>query len=192
MPNVYFIAGCNGAGKTTASFTLLPEMLDCKEFVNADNIALGISPFQPQFVSFEAGRVMLQRIEHLVRIKADFAIETTLSSRNYLLKIKDWKKEGYELILVFFWLNNPALAIKRIEDRVKKGGHSVPEEIVIRRYFRGIKNLFNYYIEESNYWLVIDNSMETPEIISEGIKDVEIEIFNQQIWSKIKEIYNAK
>ncbi|MFH1195496.1 MAG: zeta toxin family protein [bacterium] len=97
MPNIYFVAGCNGAGKTTASFTMLPEMLECKEFVNADNIASGISPFQPERVSFEAGRVMLQRIEQLVKTKVDFAIETTLSSRNYLRKIIEWKNRDMKL-----------------------------------------------------------------------------------------------
>jgi predicted ABC-type ATPase len=192
LPNIYLIAGCNGAGKTTASNTMLPEMLECKEFVNADSIAAGISPFQPESVSFEAGRFMLQRIEQLVKAKVDFAIETTLSSRNYLLKVKEWQKQGYEVILIFFWINSPSLAIERIKDRVKKGGHSVPKEIVIRRYYRGIKNLFKYYLQICDYWLVIDNSRESPDIVVEGNKDLELEIFNKQIWSTIKEIYNEK
>ncbi len=192
MPNIYLIAGCNGAGKTTASNTMLPGMLKCKEFVNADSIAAGISPFQPESVSFEAGRVMLQRIEQLVKAKVDFAIETTLSSRNYLLKVKEWQKQGYEIILIYFWINSPSLAIERIKDRVKKGGHSVPEEIVIRRYYRGIKNLFKYYLQICDYWFVIDNSGTSPEIVAEENKDLELIIFNKQIWSTIKEIYNGK
>ncbi len=192
MSIIYLIAGCNGAGKSTASYTLLPEILECKEFVNADSIAAGISPFQPESVSFEAGRVMLHRIDHLVKSNVDFAIETTLSSRNYLLKVKEWQKQGFEIIMIYFWLNSPALAIERIRDRVNKGGHSVPGDIVIRRYYRGIKNLFNYFIPICDYWLVVDNSQESPEIISEGIKDLELEIFNEQIWTTIKEVYYEK
>ena len=192
MPKIYLIAGCNGAGKSTVSFTMLPEMLECKEFVNADNIAAGISPFQPESVSFEAGRVMLQRIEQLVKNRVDFAIETTLASRNYFVKVKDWQAKGFEVNLIYFWLNDPLLAIERISDRVKKGGHSVPYEIVIRRYYRGIKNLFNYFISNCDYWLVVDNSKESPEMISEGIKNVELEVFNEQIWAAIKEIYRGK
>ena len=155
MPKVYLIAGCNGAGKTTASLTLLPEMLECKEFVNADNIAAGISPSQPDKVAFEAGRLMLKRINDLIDMKIDFAIETTLSSRNYISKIKEFQKKDYEVVLIYFWLNTPILAIERIKERVKKGGHFIPDEIVNRRYYRGINNLLKYFIPLSDYWLVL-------------------------------------
>src|ERR1035441_9726985 len=111
MPTVYIVSGCNGAGKTTASYTVLPEMLHCKEFVNADSIALGLSPFQPEKAAFEAGRIMLQRINHLIKNKDDFAFETTLSTKSYEQKIKECKKNGYEIILIFFWLSSPELAI---------------------------------------------------------------------------------
>lgn len=104
MPNLYIIAGCNGAGKTTASYTVLPEMLNCKEFVNADEIAKGLSPFQPETVSFEAGRIMLHRIRELMNSKIDFAFETTLSTRSYYSLINKAKAEGYTIILFFFWL----------------------------------------------------------------------------------------
>jgi predicted ABC-type ATPase len=192
MSNIYFIAGCNGAGKSTVAYTLLPEILDCKEFVNADIIAAGLSPFYPEGVAFESGRIMLQRIEHLVKNKIDFAIETTLSSRNYLFKIAEWQKQGYEIILIYFWLNSPLLAIERVKDRVKKGGHFVPEDIIVRRYFRGIKNLFKRFIPVCNYWMVVDNSKENPEIICEGIKNLELEIFNEQIWATINNLYHEK
>jgi predicted ABC-type ATPase len=192
LPNIYLVAGCNGAGKTTASHTMLPEMLECMEFVNADSIAAGISPFQPESASFEAGRIMLQRIEQLIKSKIDFAIETTLSSKNYLSKAKEWQKQGYEIILIFFWLNSPSLAIERIAERVRKGGHFIPGDIVIRRYHRGLKNLFNHFIPLSDYWLLIDNSKESPIIIAEGIKDIELEIFYEDIWTKLKEHYNEK
>jgi predicted ABC-type ATPase len=189
MPVIYLVAGCNGAGKSTASFSMLPEILKCKEFINADNIAAGLSPFQPESVSFEAGRVMLKRIDQLVRIRVDFAIETTLSSRNYLLKVPEWKKQGYQVIMVYFWLINPELALERINDRVKKGGHSVSNDIVLRRYYRGIKNLFDYFIPVCDYWLIVDNSTEIPVIICEGINDLEFEVFNLQIWTQIKGSY---
>jgi len=98
----------------------------------------------------------------------------------------------FEVNLIYFGLNDPLLAIERISDRVKKGGHSVPKEIVVRRYYRGIKNLFNYFISICDYWLVVDNSKENPEMISEGIKNVELEVFNEQIWATMKEIYYGK
>src|SRR5436190_12347489 len=109
MPNLYVIAGCNGAGKTTTSYTVLPEMLNCKEFVNADEIAKGLSPFQPETVSFEAGRIMLHRIDDLLKAKHDFAFETTLSTRSYVNTIRKAQESGYEVTLLYFWLNTPEL-----------------------------------------------------------------------------------
>ncbi|NBT16572.1 MAG: hypothetical protein EBS95_09545, partial [Chitinophagia bacterium] len=108
--NLYIIAGCNGAGKTTASFTILPSILDCREFVNADEIAKGLSPFQPELVSFEAGRIMLHRIEELVRSGEDFAFETTLASKIYKGRIRAAQAQGYRVILLFFWLRDAELA----------------------------------------------------------------------------------
>src|SRR5690606_12894096 len=112
MPNLYIIVGCNGAGKTTASYTVLPERLDCKEFVNADNIAAGLSPFNPQGVALEAGRIMLSRIQELIEEKADFAFETTLATRSYVSLIKRAKTFGYKTVLLYFWLDSPDHAIK--------------------------------------------------------------------------------
>ena len=185
MPKLYIIGGCNGAGKTTASYTMLPEMLNCKEFVNADSIASGISPFQPESVAFKAGRLMLKRINRLIKNKADFGIETTLSTRSYAQKIKECKKLGYEVILVFFWLYSPELAIQRVKERVKKGGHSVPENVIRRRYKRGLKNLFSKFMSLSDYWLVIDNSQTNPLIVSEGIETEVKFVYNKKIWSHI-------
>lgn len=122
--NLYIIAGCNGAGKTTASFSILPEMLDCKEFVNADEIAKGLSPFQPEKVAFEAGRIMLQRIDQLLNNNETFAFETTLSTRSYKNKITEAKQSGYTVILLFFWLQNIELAKERVKIRVAEGGHN--------------------------------------------------------------------
>lgn len=121
MPNIFIIAGCNGAGKTTASFTILPEMLDCKEFVNADEIAKGLSPFQPESVSFQAGRIMLERIDELLKSGVDFAFETTLTTLSYLNTIKLARENGYTISLLYFWLNDVNLAVERVKERVNEG-----------------------------------------------------------------------
>ena len=118
VPNLYIISGCNGAGKTTASFTILPEMLDCNEFVNADEIAKGLSPFQPEKVSFQAGRIMVERIDELLKSGVDFAFETTLTTLSYLNTIKAAKKKGYSVTLLYFWLNDVNLAIECVKTRV--------------------------------------------------------------------------
>lgn len=142
---LYIIGGCNGAGKTTASFTILPDILDCKEFVNADEIAKGLSPFQPEMVSLEAGRIMLNRIDELITQGVNFAFETTLSTRSYRGKIDEARKKGYRITLLFFWLQNTELAIERVNIRVLEGGHYIDPEVIERRYSRGIKNLFDIF-----------------------------------------------
>jgi predicted ABC-type ATPase len=190
MPNLYIISGCNGAGKTTASFTVLPEMLDCREFVNADEIARGLSPFQPEKVAIEAGRIMLQRIDELLKKQEDFAIETTLATRSYVQTIKKAMEKGYNVTLVYFWLNSPQLAIARVKRRVTEGGHNIPEEIIRRRYKKGIHNLFKLFIPICDYWIIIDNSQKPYIIVAEGQEDQELNIQNEQIWNKLKTLSN--
>ena len=190
MPNLYIISGCNGAGKTTASFTVLPEMLDCREFVNADEIARGLSPFQPEKVAVEAGRIMLQRIDELLKKQEDFAIETTLATRSYVKTIQKAKENGYNVALVYFWLSSPELAIARVKRRVTEGGHNIPEEVIRRRYKKGIHNLFKLFIPICDYWILIDNSQNPYEIIIEGEEDQELNIQNEQIWNKLKILSN--
>jgi predicted ABC-type ATPase len=145
--NLYIIAGSNGAGKTTASFTVLPEILECKEFVNADEIAKGLSPFQPEKVAFEAGRIMLNRIDELIKKEENLAFETTLSTKTYKQKIQFAKQNGYNTTLLFFWLQNTELAKERVKIRVNEGGHNIPKDVIERRYINGIKNLFDIYLE---------------------------------------------
>ena len=116
MPNLYIIAGCNGAGKTTASLTILPDILNCKEFVNADNIAAGISPFNVEGVAIEAGRIMLHRIDELLSLGVDFAIETTLATRSYVGLVHRAKGMGYNVSLIYIWLNSPELALQRVAE----------------------------------------------------------------------------
>ena len=186
VPNLYIISGCNGAGKTTASFTLLPAMLDCKEFVNADEIAKGISPFQPDSVSLQAGRIMIERIEELLNTGVDFAFETTLTTLSYVNTIKTAKEKGYSVSLLYFWLNDVNLAIERVKTRVSEGGHNIPEEVIRRRYFRGVYNLTNKFIDICDYWIVINNSSRPFTFIAEGQSSLEIKIHDTIIWEQIK------
>lgn len=127
MPELYIIAGPNGAGKTTAAKIILPEVLNVKEFVNADEIAKGLSPFNPEGVAIQAGKIMLQRIEQLIDSKETFAIETTLTTITYIKTIELVKALGYTVTLFYVWLNSPLLAIERVRMRVAQGGHNIPQ-----------------------------------------------------------------
>ncbi len=184
MPKLFIVSGCNGAGKTTASYTILPEILNCKEFVNADTIAYGLSPFAPEKAAIAAGRVMLERVKELLSAGQDFAIETTLATRTYVNLVKEAQERGYVVTLLFFWLNMPSLAVERVKLRVKSGGHNVSEEKIRRRYDMGISNLFKLYIPICEYWLIIDNS-NSPILISEGGKDIVTKIHNKTLFNQL-------
>lgn len=188
MPTIFIIAGCNGAGKTTASFTALPDLLNIKEFVNADEIARGLSPFQPETVSIDAGRIMLARIAELVGENRDFAFETTLATRSFAGLCARASKRGYEICLVFLWLDSAELAIERVKQRVSEGGHSIPEETIIRRYHSGIKNFFTLYQDRVDYWMFIDNSGVNQELVAEGKFGEAVTVYNESKWEKIKKI----
>jgi predicted ABC-type ATPase len=185
MPNLYIIAGCNGAGKTTASYKILPKIFDCKEFVNADSIAAGLSPLNAENVAIEAGRIMLHRINQLMEEKVDFAFETTLSTRSYVSLVKKAQESGYQITLLYFWLPSPQMAIERVAKRVSQGGHNIPEEVVIRRYYRGLQNLMNLYINICNVWMVINNVNAFPDMVAEGGLEVDTIIENTDIWDVI-------
>jgi predicted ABC-type ATPase len=187
MPNLYIIAGCNGAGKTTASFTILPEILDCREFVNADIIAADISPLNPESVAFEAGRMMLRKIHCLLEERVDFAFETTLATRSYVSLIKDAKTKGYEVILLYYWLRSPTFAKVRVASRVAEGGHNIPFDVIERRFYRGISNLLNLYIPICDHWLVIDNMNTSPEEIIVGSFNKVKMAINTYIWDIIQQ-----
>ncbi|MBO5466124.1 MAG: zeta toxin family protein [Prevotella sp.] len=184
--DLYIISGCNGAGKTTASYTVLPEILQCKEFVNADEIAKGLSPFNPESVAIEAGRLMLQRIESLLERKETFSIETTLATKSYINLVRKAQKNGYSVHLIFFWLETPELAIQRVAERVSKGGHNIPVDIIRRRYVAGICNLFNIFMDEVDSWMIYDNSQSPRDFIAKGGRMVKFEIFSELVFNKIK------
>jgi len=184
--NLYIIAGCNGAGKTTASFTILPEALNCKEFVNADEIAKGLSPFQPEKVAFESGRIMLKRINELLESKQDFAFETTLSTKSYKQKVIEAQNKKYKVTLLFFWLETVELAIERVKTRVLEGGHNIDNETIKRRYYRGIKNLFEIYLPIVDEVMIFDNSLESPDLIAIKSKEKEMNVFNVSKFNSLK------
>ena len=184
--NLYIISGCNGAGKTTASYTVLPEILNCKEFVNADEIARGLSPFNPSSVAIEAGKLMLQRIEELLKRNETFSIETTLATRSYVNLVKQAQEQGYSIRLLFFWLSTPELAVKRVAERVSKGGHDIPQDIIRRRYVAGINNLFKLFMPIVNYWAIFDNSETPRRKVAIGGKDSQTEIVNIDLYNNIK------
>ncbi|MBQ9286668.1 MAG: zeta toxin family protein [Bacteroidaceae bacterium] len=169
--HLYIIAGCNGAGKTTASFTVLPEMLGCREFVNADEIAKGLSPFNPEGVAIQAGRLMIDRIIHLLKEGETFAFETTLATRSYVKLIQRAQKRGYFVTLLFFSLSSPEQAVARVAKRVSQGGHNIPTDVILRRYDAGLQNFFQLYTPIVDYWTLYDNSAIPGEKIAYGWRD---------------------
>jgi predicted ABC-type ATPase len=165
-PTVYVIAGPNGAGKTTFASEFLPDFVKCREFLNADLIAAGLSPFAPEAQNVRAGRLLLERIRELAKERKDFGFETTLSGRTYVKLLTDMKAGGYCIILFFLWLPNAVMAVDRVEHRVAAGGHSVPSEDVRRRYEAGMQNLFRLYRPILDEWWLYDASRLPPRLIA--------------------------
>jgi predicted ABC-type ATPase len=191
MPkNLYIISGCNGAGKTTASFTILPEILDCREFVNADEIARGLSPFQPEKVAIQAGRVMLNRIENLLDENCNFAFETTLATRSYRDTILRAQAAGYNVTLLFFWLQTVELAKQRVQIRVAEGGHNIDAEVIERRYLSGIRNLFDIYLPIADRIWIFDNSEGKHELIARKTKQSDLVIIDGGKFNSLQQYHD--
>lgn len=188
MPRLYIISGCNGSGKTTASYSLLPEMLECSEFVNSDEFAKGLSPFNPEKASIQASRYMLMKIRYLLKKRSDFAIETTLATRTLLKTAKMAQDVGYTVTLLYFWLNSPELAVERVKARVEAGGHNIPEDTIRRRYNVGIAYFFNYYAPICERWILADNSQIPFRVIAEGSRNDAINIRDKETYDKIVKI----
>jgi len=191
LKRLFRISGCNGAGKTTASYSILPEMLGCDEFVNADEIARGLSPFNPESAAIQSGRLMLQRINRLLDECRDFAFETTLSTKSHRNIIKKAQQLGYQVTLLFFWLHTPELAIKRVEIRVKEGGHFISEEVIRRRYINGLRNFFNIFEPIVDEWMLIDNSGEPYEIIAIKSNSTQL-VRKKDRWESLSNQFNTK
>ncbi len=183
--NLYIIAGCNGAGKTTASLTILPEVLHCREFINADEIAKGLSPLNPESVAVQAGKLMLQRFEYLLKSGETFAVETTLATKTYIKKIKQAQAKGYTVTLLFFSLDSTELAIDRVKYRVQEGGHNIPTDTIKRRYAMGLKYLFDDYLPIVDNAYIYDNSKKELELLAEKI-DNELVIYQSQHYERLK------
>ena len=188
MPRLYIISGCNGAGKTTASYTMLPEMLECSEFVNSDEFAKGLSPFNPEKASIQASRYMIMKIRYLLERRLDFGIETTLATRTLLKTVRRAQAEGYSVTLLYFWLNSPDLAVSRVAARVETGGHNIPEETIRRRYRVGIDYFFYDYAPLCERWILADNSQIPFRVIAEGSKNDLITIKDEATYEKIRQI----
>ena len=162
-PNIYIVAGPNGVGKTTFMEEFLPNYADCLHFVNADLIAAGLSPFSPESAAIKAGKLVLEEIDRHIDYGHDFAFETTLAGKSYVRLLKEVREKGYRIHLFFLWLQEVDLAIKRIEMRVKAGGHDVPTLDVKRRFYRGVYNLFHLYRPLLDFWMLFDNSGTIPQ-----------------------------
>ena len=185
MPRLFIISGCNGSGKTTASYAVLPELLGCSEFVNSDEFAKSLSPFSPEKASVGASRFMLLKMRLLLERKADFAIETTLATRSMLKMIKDAQKEGYFVTILYLWLNSPDLAVARVKARVAAGGHNIKEETIRRRYSVGLHYLFRDFMPLCDRWILCDNSEDRLEVVAEN-SGSGLTVRNPEKFGKIK------
>jgi len=165
-PNLYIIAGPNGAGKTTFARKFLPQYVECLEFVNADFIAGGLSPFAPERAAIHAGRLMLEQIHSLTERGLDFGFETTLSGKTYVKLLQEMKRRGYFIHIFFLWITDVELALERIKLRVRNGGHHIPEAIVRRRFGRRLLNLLRFYKPLADSWTIFDNSSDVPQMIA--------------------------
>lgn len=185
--NVYIIAGPNGAGKTTFAKKFLPDYAKCPNFVNADLIAQGLSPFLPRLAAMKAGRLVLGQIHGLAEKNLDFAFETTLAGKSYISFLKKLKKKGYSIHLFFLWIPNAELALARIKERVADGGHDVPAADVRRRFHRGIYNLFKSYKSLVDTWMLFNNSAATPSLIAEE-RGGKLSVIDKDLFDKITKI----
>ena len=182
--NVYIIAGPNGSGKTTFAKKFLPNYADCTNFINADLIAQGLSPFSPSLAAMKAGRLVLKEIQELADKGANFAFETTLSGKTYLSFLKALKNKDYQIHLFFLWIPSLNLALERIKDRVASGGHDVPAVDVRRRFRRSIENFLSVYKPLLDSWMLFDNSEEKPHLVAEKTGD-KLSIKDTELYSKI-------
>ncbi len=182
--NVYIVAGSNGSGKTTFADTFLPEYIQCPQFINADLIAKGLSPYDPQRAAIKAGKLVIEQIQELMRQGNSFAFETTLSGKMYQKHCRELKKAGYNLHLFYLWIPSSLLALSRIKTRVAAGGHNVLDQDVRRRFERSLNNFFKIYRPLLTSWMLFDNSGLQPRLIA---KEEQQKIFvqDQKLFTKI-------
>ena len=185
---VVVLAGPNGAGKSTTAPHLLRGAYSVDEFVNADTIALGLSAYRPEAVAVAAGRVMLERVRHLAAARRDFAFETTLAGRGHARWLRQLRTSGYRAHLIFLSLPNPELAVARVAERVREGGHHVPEEVVRRRFVAGVTNLFRLYLDSVGSWQVYDNAdLPGPRLVASRGGGQKLNVVDPVAWDRLKE-----
>jgi len=185
-PCLYIVAGPNGSGKTTFAREFLPDYARCKEFINADLIAGGLSPFSPEAAAMRAGRLFLEQIRLLASRRSDFGFETTLSGVTYVSMLRKLKAQGYRVHLFFLWIPTVEMALARIADRVRRGGHDIPETVVRRRFHKSIQKLLTLYRPLLDLWMLFDNSGTKPQLIAR--EEVgELRVFDQKLFAKITE-----
>jgi len=184
-PTLIILAGPNGADKTTAAPFVLRDFLGIDEFVNADDIARGLSGFAPEREAFAAGRAMLSRLRELAAARASFAFETTLSTRSYAAWIPRLRAAGFRISLVFLYLPSPEVAVERVAGRVSEGGHDVPESLIRRRYRRGLVNLVQLYIPLADSWTIYDNSGPSPNPIAKRLAGSPPSVLRPDLWESI-------
>lgn len=184
-PRIVVLAGPNGAGKSTSARAILQNALQVDEFVNADTIAQGLSAFEPTAVAFAAGRIMLGRLHELAGARANFAFETTLATRSFAPWIRELVEGGYEFHLVFLWLPTADAAVARVAERVRRGGHSVPEEVIRRRFRAGLRNFFLIYRPLAASWQVFDCRGSFSKLIARGHEEIIEEVHNPLVWQRL-------
>jgi predicted ABC-type ATPase len=184
MPEIYVIGGCNGSGKTTFALNIFPNIGNI-EFINADIIAAQLNPDNPDEVAIQASRIMLDRLKTLAQQQLDFAFETTLAARSFAPFLRQCQEQGYQVNLIYIWLNNVELAITRVALRVASGGHNIPEEVIRRRYERGRKNFLELYSDLADYWIVYDNTTPITEVVAEKTPNRTAIIYRAEIWQQI-------
>jgi predicted ABC-type ATPase len=187
QPTVYVFAGPNGAGKTTFATEYLPAFAECLEFVNADLIAAGLSPFAPETQATRAGELLLMRIKELCEARRDFGFETTLAGRSHVQTLKGMKTAGYRIMLFFLWLPNADLAVARVANRVRQGGHSVAEDTIRRRFDLGLRNLFQMYLPIVDTWWLFDASR-FPQLLVAHENQLRLHILKAELYESIQRI----
>ena len=190
MPHIIIIAGADGAGKSTVAPFLLRDKLGVSEFVNADTLAQGLSAFSPETAAISAGKIMLLRLNELAESKKDFAFETTLSTRSFVPRLQEMRENGYEFSLFFLWLVSSELAVLRVAERVRRGGHNIPVEVIERRYEKGLQNFFRLYQPIADSWYFYDNSdIYDLSLIAKGKSRKVEKVFNEKLWQNLQEKY---